>query len=117
MKDKIKILSIPAVTLALFWSIGAIDPSDLDVFANLALPVILTCVIIFFAKKETINSWWYFSLVFWLFVALVIFTGDKSGGTFGLGDGTLIMTGLLAWLYFGISIVIIAVKSWKLRGK
>lgn len=117
MKNKLKILSILAATLALFWSIGAIDSSDLDVFVNFALPIILTCVTVFFVKKETINLWWYFSLAFWLFVALVIFTGDKSGGTFGLGDGTLIMIGLLSWLYFFLSLCLIVFKSISLRGK
>jgi hypothetical protein len=47
------------------------------------------------------------------------FSGSGGGGNFGVGGGmdTEGATMLLSAIFFTVSIVMIIVKSWKLRGK
>ncbi len=118
MKEKLKILSIPIALFTVEYFLGVQNETDLTGLVALVTPIIILAIVMFFPRKETLNLWWYFSVLFWgLFLALIL-TSDTSGGGLDVGLGGVGMAlYFLSWFYFFFSLVIIAVKSYKLRGK
>jgi hypothetical protein len=113
MKNKLKILSIIMAMFLLGYVAGIADETNMSGLWKILGLVVSPAVLLFFLKKEIISVWWYFSLVFLLISIFLIF-GGNGGGVLG---GKVVITYLLSWLYFFLSLGLIVFKSISLRGK
>ncbi|HLC99349.1 MAG TPA: hypothetical protein VJC11_00100 [Patescibacteria group bacterium] len=74
-------------------------------------------LILFFLREEVFHSWKKFAIVYLPLAAVILYaTAGESGGGIGVAriDGEIISWFLSGFFLF-ISILIIGVKSWKLR--
>ncbi len=74
-------------------------------------------LILFFLREEVFHSWKKFAIIYLPIAALILFvTAGESGGGIGLARiDSEIISWWLSGLFIFISLIIIAVKSWKLR--
>ena len=83
----------------------------------LALALFLTAVASFLFKAEAFTKWVRFGIVLIFVLGLIIFITPEYGGSGIVSierDGVAFV---LSILYFFVSIIVIAYKSWRLRGK
>jgi len=86
-------------------------------FGSLSLFIIL--LILLFTKEAVWNAWKKFGIWYIPLTAFLIFIApSSSGGSFGysMGFDREAVTMFLSAIFLVISLLIIAIKSWKLRG-
>ena len=100
-------------TLVIFYFFTEMDPNWLSTFS-----LSLIFFILLFTKEAIFNAWKKFGIWYILLTALLIFLApSSSGGSFGysMGFDREGITMFLSALFLIISLLIIAIKSWKLR--
>ncbi len=79
------------------------------------------CVLLYFLKEAAYLSWRKFALRYLLVVAVILMLSANNGGGNGFNPGygfdTESLTFFFSGLFFLVSLLLIIIKSWKLRGK
>ena len=81
--------------------------------------LLLVSLTLLFTREEVFHSWKKFVIVYLPIATILLFiTAGESGGGIGLAriDGEII-SWFLSGLFLIISLLIIGIKSWRLRGK
>ena len=85
----------------------------------LSLSLLPISLLLLFLREEIYNTWKHFALWFIPLSALLIFLSSDSGSGVISGSGALLDTEgtafLLAGMFLFVSLILIAVKWWKLR--
>lgn len=83
--------------------------------AMLSLSLLPISILLYFLREETFRSWFRFTKWYLSFAAIAIFLSLSSHGGWGVGNifDTELVTVWSAGLFFVISLILIAVKSWK----
>lgn len=79
--------------------------------------VFVSSFILLFLRAEIFKSWLIFSAWFLPLSILFIFLAPEYSNAFDIVPDKEITTMLMSAIFFLISLIIVAVKSWKLRGK
>lgn len=89
---------------------------DSDPLVNIAIPIFVIAFILLFLRVETLYSWLIFSLVSVPLILKIIFSISTEGGL-GLSPifGRDMVSIVFAILFFVLSLLLIAYKSWRLR--
>ena len=108
------VLSTPLNDFGLYWADAEAIIETLVLFP---LAIFLISLILLFSHSELIVFSWIRFAKYYLPVAafLVIITSSDRGGWISIGPDRESMIWFTSTLFFLISLIIIAVKSWKLR--
>ncbi len=90
-----------------------------QVLVVFSAPLILLSLLFFFTKETVFRAWAKFAKIYLSVAAVLIFLStfsNQGGGWIGVGFDTELTTWWLAGLFLIISLFLIAIKSWKLRG-
>ena len=94
-----------------------------EFYFALSIPLLLITPILFFVRRETFMLWAKFAgIAFPIMLGILLYTFNNAPTPGGFGLAGLIpdeqlASAILPSLFILISIILIAVKSWKLRGK
>jgi len=106
-----------------FLCANPLTPIEGLLFLSLSVPLLIISPILFFVRREVFIAWAKFVIIaFPLMLGILLYTFNNEPATSGLGLGGLIPDELLASvtlpaLFLIISLLLIGIKSWKLRGK
>ena len=85
---------------------------------NFSVVMLITTFVVYFIRDEIFQLWLRFARWWIPLSVLIIAITPTTGHDWALGGPTReIMSWMMGGLFFFISLLIIAVKSWKLRGK
>lgn len=82
--------------------------------------ILVLAVILFQTKDHVINVWWKFSLAYLVVAGIYLYVAvwPQSGWLNGGYEGVAIVTYIAVFpLFFALSLLLIAYKSYRLRGK
>ncbi len=87
-------------------------------FFSLAFPLIITSILLFFFREEIFTAWCKFAVFAFPIMVILLLYFFNNEPTYGLdlfGQDEELMSVILPVLFVGISLLIIGIKSWKLK--
>jgi len=99
------------------WIENFFDPERIFLaFFFFPIVLIILSVVLFRLRDQIFHSWWRFARVYLLVAAaIILITPASSTGNYIMSIDAELVTWWLAGLFLTISLLLIAIKSWKLR--
>jgi len=116
-KIGISIIALLAVAIVIYTTRTFTDTGTAIFY--LSLSFVVTLSILFFLENMVFTTWKKFAIPYIIISVLILIFAGNSGGGWGVGsiiDDREGIAMILSALFLIISLLIIAIKSWRLRG-